>query len=301
MSLMLNHYETVKQIKVLGARQTLDSLYFNVLVLSQSYKNFFKIEECVREAQRTISYDLDKFHPLSTDIHNLLAGMLSVKPKTVEDEVLLNSTALNLKRFVSFIRRIANKQAYNEQMDYYIKELRESLVIRDQGLIALGDMVINFDQLDDEQKLVLFNGIVNYGMKYARNNHFVQSYVEYHEELEREMEYARVDREIEENAIARNQEDSIQMEILNILRDDRNDRLQREEQERLDQEEEERQAIEEYNKAAREQFTTAEYLLTGVGAWKLGQKGKINHNGESGSNPSTSMFSSFVDKYKDKW
>ena len=34
----MNHYETIKQIKVLKVREALDVLYFNVLVLGFSYK-----------------------------------------------------------------------------------------------------------------------------------------------------------------------------------------------------------------------------------------------------------------------
>lgn len=305
----MNHYETIKQIKVLKVREALDVLYFNVLVLGFSYKNYHMVEQCVREAQATLAYDLDKFNPMSSDIHNILAGLLNIKPSNDEEEVLMNSTNLNIKKFVTFIRRIANKQAYNEQMDYYLKELQNSLVIRDEGLKGMCTLIIMYDDLEFEYKQSLVKGIIGHGMEYARNNYLVRSYIPLLQEMNDEEEERELDRKAEElkQSIIDNAQESydIQMGILQTLQAEREDRLQ-EKQEAEEEAEEEAIRQAEIDKQqrledAKRQFTMLEYAGIGLAGWAMNKSSKNKHNGESGSNPSTKMFNDVVDKYKGTW
>ena len=301
----MNHYETIKQIKVLKVREALDVLYFNVLVLGFSYKNYHMVEQCVREAQATLAYDLDKFNPMSSDIHNILAGLLNIKPANDEEEVLMNSTNLNIKKFVTFIRRIANKQAYNEQMDYYLKELQNSLVIRDEGLKGMCTLIIMYDDLEFEYKKSLVKGIIGHGMEYARNNYLVRSYIPLLQEMNDDEEERELDRKAEElkQSIIDNAQQSydVQLGILQTLQAEREDRLQ-------EKQEAEEEAIckaeidkQKRLKDAKRQFTMLEFAGIGLAGWAMKKSSKIKHNGESLSNPSTKMFNDVVDKYKDMW
>ena len=263
------------------------------------------VEQCVREAQATLAYDLDKFNPMSSDIHNILAGLLNIKPSNDEEEVLMNSTNLNIKKFVTFIRRIANKQAYNEQMDYYLKELQNSLVIRDEGLKGMCTLIIMYDDLEFEYKKSLVKGIIGHGMEYARNNYLVRSYIPLLQEMNDEEEERELDRKAEElkQSIIDNAQQSydVQLGILQALQAEREDRLQEKqeaEEEAIRQAEvDKQQRLED----AKRQFTMLEYAGIGMAGWAMNKSSKIKHNGESGSNPSTKMFNDVVDKYKDMW
>lgn len=180
----MNHYQTVQQIKVLTMRESLDILFFHTLLLTLSYKSFFEIDECVDIAQKTLSYHIDEFQPLSTDIHNVLTGILNNISKGNEDDVLLNTISFVPRDYLSIIRRIGNRQKYTVEMDYYLDELEEQLVIRNTGLMDLKAMVVSHDVKDSvEEKYTLYKAMLNYGMIYGRHNSLVQKYTSKVKEL----------------------------------------------------------------------------------------------------------------------